>query len=394
MAGFGCPPRISALSARIEPDFEPKLTLPCNPITLGWETSATMTRALPILVWIYLTAALAELQGQGSMAHSVAGLLPSDARIIETATVPVRTAKARMLVLWMQAPRRVMSTWDSAADFVYGDHWFGRTFLSLVDPSAPRLINTVTIRGNEESPDDSGSFALPFFTYNGFYYVPHPDKDRKGKPLLLRLQDLTGEGVVGQSVLFDHVASGTAAGSVVGYSSRSDSAVQYAVERTQNRFSPVVQHWAVEVFDRKPERVGYWKFTWEAGHGEWEWIDEVVHFDAARQLFVEKVETRPYPGFAQVHCELDTASLTNFLERMRDVATDGIESDWLQSLISKTPPHRIAAAGMVPKFDGTPETLSLAFQRSAGGAIGIDFTTDSRFAAALRPHLRTWCAAN
>ena len=138
----------------------------------------------------------------------------------------------------------------------------------------------------------------------------------------------------------------------------------------------------------------YWKFTWEAGHGEWEWIDEVVHFDATRQLFVEKLTTRPNPGFAQVHCDLDAASLTSFLERMRSVTSDGIESDWLQGLIAKTPPNTIAAAGMVPTFDGTQETLSLAFQRSAGGAIGIDFTTDSRFAAALRPQLQTWCAAN
>jgi hypothetical protein len=80
--------------------------------------------------------------------------------------------------------------------------WLGSTFLSLVDPLAPRLINTVTIRGNQESPDDNGAFAIPFFTCNGFYYVPHPDKDRKEKPLLMRVQDMTGEGVAGQFVLF------------------------------------------------------------------------------------------------------------------------------------------------------------------------------------------------
>lgn len=200
----------------ISPEFQHTQCLPGDPITLEWETNATMTRTLPILVWIYLTTALA---GQNPVRHGVADLLPSNARIIETATVPVRTAKTRLLVLWMQAPRRVTSEWDSAADFVYGDHWLGPTFLSLVDPSASRLINTVTIRGNQESPDDNSAFAIPFFTYNGFYYVPHPDKDRKGKPLLMRLQDMTGEGVAGQFVLFDHVASGIAAGSVVGYSS-------------------------------------------------------------------------------------------------------------------------------------------------------------------------------
>ena len=99
----------------ISPEFQHTQCLPCDPITLEWETNATMTRTLPILVWIYLTTALA---GQNPVRHGIADLLPSDARIIETATVPVRTAKTRLLVLWMQAPRRVTSEWDSAADFV------------------------------------------------------------------------------------------------------------------------------------------------------------------------------------------------------------------------------------------------------------------------------------
>ncbi len=246
-----------------------------------------MTRMPLILVWLYLTTSIA---GQTPLKHRVAKLLPDDARIIEMANVPVPGAKARVLVLWMSAPRRVICAWDSAGDLLYGDHWFGSTFLSLIDPSTVRLINTVAIRPHQESPNGQGGLAIPFFTYDGSYYVPHPDRDRKGKPLLMRLRDLTGEGIAGQFVLFDHVVSGVAAGSVLGYSSRSDTAVQYAVERTENRFNPVVQLWAVEVFDRKPLRAGYWKFTWEAGHGEWEWLDEEVHFDVARQLFVEKLE--------------------------------------------------------------------------------------------------------
>jgi hypothetical protein len=102
----------------------------------------------PVLVWLYLTASIA---GQVPLTHRVADLLPSDARIMETANVPVRTAQRRVLVLWMSAPRRVISTWDSAADFLYGDHWLGPAFLSLIDPSTGTLINTVTIRPHQES---------------------------------------------------------------------------------------------------------------------------------------------------------------------------------------------------------------------------------------------------
>lgn len=334
------------------------------------------------------------MAGQDPLAYRVADLLPSDARVIETASVPIRTAKARVLVLWMNAPRRVISTWDSAADFLYGDHWFGQTFLSLIDPSNARLINTIRVRPDQEAPDDDGGFAVPFFTYDGFYYVPHPDKDRRGIPLLLSLRDLTGEGVAGQFVLFDHVASGIAAGSVLGYSFRSDTAVQYPVESTQNKFNPVVKNWAIQVFGTKPSRAGYWKFTWEAGHGDSEWIDEEVRFDPARQLFVEKMTTRPYPRFAQVHCDLDTMSLTNFLGRMQKVAQDEREIQWLQGLIGKTTPNSIGSAGMIPTFNGSQKLLDLTFQVSNSGAIGIDFETDSDLAAALQAELKPWCSAN
>ncbi len=349
-----------------------------------------MTGRPQILVWICLTVSMA---AQDPAANRFADILPRDARIIETANVPVSTLTTRVLVLWMNAPRRVISTWDSAADLLYGDHWFGPTFLSLIDPSNARLINTVRIRPDQESLDDRG-FAVPFFTYDGPYYVPHPDKDRRGTPLLLHLQDLTGEGVAGQFVLFDYVASGIAAGSVLGYSSRSDTALQYPVESTQNKFNPVVKNWAIQVFGTRPSRAGYWKLTWEAGHGDSEWIDEDVRFDPARQLFVEKITTRPYPGSAQVHCELDTTSLTNFLGRIQKVAQDEREIQWLQGLIVKTTPNSIGSAGMVPTFNGSQKRLDLAFQVSNSGTVRIDFQTDSDFAAALQAELKTWCSAD
>ena len=84
--------------------------------------------------------------------------------------------------------------------------------------------------------------------------------------------------------------------------------------------------WAVEVFDEKPLSAGHWKVTWEAGHGDSEWIDEEVHFDTGRQLFVEKLTKRPYPGFGQVHCEVDKTSLTNFFGRILSVTPDATDN--------------------------------------------------------------------
>jgi hypothetical protein len=182
--------------------------------------------------------------------------------------------------------------------FLYGDHWLGPTFLSLVDPSDARLINTIPIHRNDESPEDE-DFAVPFLTLNDPYDVSRPDKDGKGKPALLHLQDFTGESVAGQFVLYDHVVSGIAAGSVQGYSAKSDTALQYPIELTLDNFKPVVQGWANQVFETKPSRPAYWKFTWEPGHGKENWVDEEVRFDPARQLFIEKKTLRPYTGSDQ-----------------------------------------------------------------------------------------------
>lgn len=313
-----------------------------------------------MMVWLYLAVSVT---GQDLATRGVAKLLPGGAQIIETATVPARGAKPRALVLWMNAPRRVMSSGSTDADFVVGHHWFGPAFLTLMDPSRARVINTLQIHPNPELTSAGTDIALPFFTHDYLYYVPHPGKDHKGKPLLMRLRDLTGEGVAAQFALFDAVVSGVTTGSVLGYSTQSDTAVQYPIVTTTNHFNPVVRSWREHLLLTKPIRAGYWKFTWGAGHGDFESIDEEVYFDTARQLFVEKVTTRPYPGFALVHCNLDVKSLTKFLGGMQKVAPSGIDIPWLRDLIAHAAPSHIGSAGMVPIFNGTERTLTLTFRR-------------------------------
>jgi hypothetical protein len=230
-----------------------------------------------------------EMTAQGTLKDRFGSLLPSDAKIIETANVNIHSGNARMLVLWMRDPKRAAASWDSGPDFVYGDHWFGPTSLSLIDPTNRKLINTIRIHSPHEAPEVNGSYSVPFFTWDGPYYVPRPDKNHKGTPLILHLRDFTGEGVAGQFALFDYVATSVSFGSVFGYSPKSDRAVQYPIELTEGKFRPVIQLSETRVFETKPISPGYWKFTWEAGHGSWAWIDVTVGFDPARQLFVEKV---------------------------------------------------------------------------------------------------------
>jgi len=361
-----------------------------NQRTMG----STMTRMLlSTFIGLSMTAAVA---GQNSLEDRIAELLPKDARIIEKADVRIGGGKARVLVLWMEAPKRVTASWDTAADFVYGDHWFGPTSLSLTDPLKGKLINTVAVRPYIEWPDDKRGFEIPFFTSDAAYYVPLPNKDHRGTPVLLHLQDLTGEGVAGQFTLFDSEGSGIYASSAWGYSPKSDTAVQYPVEVIEGKFKPVIQNWVTQVFATTPTRAGYWKFTWEAGHGSEAWIDEEVHFDPGRQLFIEMKTIRPYPGLAQAHCDLKMTSLPDFLHRVEKVAPDfNAEAiQGVQSLIDRTPIFSIEATGIVATFRGVQKSLQFEWQLSDAGRIGIEFMTESDFTAALLTELKGWCGAN
>ncbi len=181
-----------------------------------------------------------------------------------------------------KSPRRVLVSSDSGYDFLVGDHWFGPTSPSFVDPVHQKLINTIQIHSLSERPEDRGGFSVPFFTFNGPYFVPYPNKDNKGVPLLLRLRDLTSEGIVGQFTLFDYVASDVSADRVFGYSPKSDRVTQYSVDVITGKFRPVMQSWVTHIFEPEPTRSGYWKSTWEAGHGSDAWIHDEIRLDPKR----------------------------------------------------------------------------------------------------------------
>lgn len=291
----------------------------------------------------------------------------------------------------MSNPRRVMATWDSGPDFVYGDHWIGPTHVSLFDGAQRKLINTIEVQLPHESAGEKGSYSVPFFVpkYSP-WYVPNPDKSGKGKPLLLHLRDLTGEGISGQFTLFDYVASGIENGSVWGYSVRSDMAVHYPVEVLQGKFSPVVQYWIPQVFSTEPSGAAHWKFTWEPAHGADAWVDEDVRFDARRQLFVEKKRIRPYPGSSQFYCEVETKAVPAFLSRTAPGLTSE-DIQGVQGLIDATPDHTLSATGLVASFHGHDIRLELEWLPADRTRISIELTTETDFAETLRSEIRAWC---
>jgi hypothetical protein len=232
------------------------------------------------------------LNGQSTTPTWIAGLLPPEAKVIETADVKVGRSADRSLILWMLHPKRVVrqeSGGLGCADWVYGDHWHGASRLSLLDMTNKRLINTVEIRGMYEGADEPDhSFPIPFLVPNGSYYVPQVSKNKEGAPIILNLRDLTGEGVAGQFVLFEYEVCTISLTSVLGYSPGSDRAVQYRVETTTESGKPEVTLWVEQVFGAKPIRPGHWDFNWQPGHGADGVVHEQVSFDQAKQVFVRK----------------------------------------------------------------------------------------------------------
>ncbi len=240
---------------------------------------------------------VANLNAQFTAPAWVSEILPPNAKVIETANVNSGGRAGRTLVLWMLHPRRVVRSEvdGGCSDWIYGDHWYGPVRLSLFDSITRKIINTIEIQGMYEGArDPEHGFPIPFLVRNGSYYVPRAEKvldvnvEKEGVPKLLNLRDLTGEGVAGQSVLFEYEACAISLTTVIGYSPHMDRAVQYEVETPLNGGGRTVTSWVEQVFGYPPSSPGRWDFTWDPGHGADGSVHERVSFDRRRQLFVRR----------------------------------------------------------------------------------------------------------
>jgi hypothetical protein len=242
----------------------------------------------------------AVLLAQSASSTIVQRLLPPDAKIIEIADLHEVAEKQRLFVLWMRNPKQEVRSPDQGycGDAVYGDNWVGPTRLSLVDPVNQKLLNTIDIMGPAFLRDAADSFRLPFLVGDGYYHVPQMNSNNEGKPTILYLQDLSGDGLAAEFVLFMYGACGIAETGVFGYQKQSDQVVPYLVEVQDGSGQSKTRQWVSQIFARKPIRPGLWDFTWEPGHGADSTIREQVSFDNLRQLFVEEQKITPYPARA------------------------------------------------------------------------------------------------
>ena len=162
-------------------------------------------------------------------------LLPPGARIIEYAALGP-SAPERAYVLWMLDPKRnehAKGEVYTCPDQSRGSYWSGPTRLSLLDTQQGVLRNTLPIADPREEGD---SFDLPYRipAARPFpYFVPQTaGKDQEGRPALLALRDLTGDGKDQEFYLASAGNCMLMLYSVFGYDPAKDQAVQYAVALT------------------------------------------------------------------------------------------------------------------------------------------------------------------
>lgn len=208
---------------------------------------------------------------------AIAPALPAGAQIIETKDISAIAGKNRLLVLWLSDATKVLDTSEYCGTFVYGDHWKGTGGLSVVDPQTRKAISSIGM----------GTVRLPFHVEDTYYHVAHPDKAHKGKPEILHLSDLTGEGRALQFTVFDYEACGIASARVFGYRPATDQVVQYEIEVVEGK-SHQREFSVNNIFSHRPIRPGYWDFRWKPGHGSDDTYHEIVRFDAKRQVFVNR----------------------------------------------------------------------------------------------------------
>ena len=234
--------------------------------------------------------------------ESLKNLLPAGAEIIETADLSAIARKPRLMVLWMLRPKRNLdgriyanNQGGSCSDVIHGDFgkfWEGPTRLSLFDSEEMRLINTLKIpEGCPGCKEGRDTLTIPLCVLNPNSRVRNPGSDRAGKPNL-DLRDITGEGLNAEFTLLVFEAYGIASTAVFGYEPNSDLVVQYPIEILHSSKRPLTTLWTEQVFATEPVRPGFWKFTWEPGHGDPGIFDEEVSFDRTRRLFVQKEAVR------------------------------------------------------------------------------------------------------
>lgn len=228
-------------------------------------------------------------------------LLPADARIIEYAALGP-DAPDRAYVLWMLAPRRnehEKGEIYTCPDQSRGSYWSGPTRLSLLDTRKGVLRNTIPIADPLEEGD---SFDLPYripASDNFPYFVPQASgKDQEGRPALLTLRDLTGDGKAREFFLASAGNCMLLLSAAFGYDPKKDQALQYDVALTSAE--------AGKVTDSTANWLNFWPLKKGGNKGRYQWQVDLrgragcleryaIAYDAAKGRFAGRLTVSDCP---------------------------------------------------------------------------------------------------
>ena len=236
--------------------------------------------------------------------------LPHNAVIIERARIPTKTHSDRELLLWMISPVRhdrgsLSDNPYTCPELTLGSYYTGATRLSLLDTRSGLVINTIRLRSSINQGDE---FDIPYRIISGYYYaVPGVPRNKEGKPALLKLRDLNGDGIAAETAFFEAEACMGLPTTLVGYSVAQDRVVQYSAriekkrfeqKSTGDRLGPLrrrglskmeTQVWTDYLFSEKPLGPRHWKYEidYRGRGGCNESYD--LRYDPARETFVGKL---------------------------------------------------------------------------------------------------------
>lgn len=203
----------------------------------------------------------------GSVALSQAANyeLPPGAQVIEVQPIQSIKHPHRALMLWMlnplKVPRDNPDDIYTCPEYTRGSHYSGPTRVSLVDPRAKTILNTIKIL-NFESHD---TFDIPYRIESGHYYhVAGVPQGKEGKPTIMWLKDYNGDGHAWEFALFDAIACMGLPTTLIGYSEARDRVIQYPVALTVmagNQKSTRTYLWVDYLFIQRPASPGVWKYA-------------------------------------------------------------------------------------------------------------------------------------
>jgi hypothetical protein len=216
--------------------------------------------------------------------------LPARAQVIEERALELKDGKKRSLVLWMVGPKKYPRNEEDGETYTCpeetrGSFYRGPARVSLVDPAAGRVVNTLKVL--EEGED---AFDLPYRIHaGGYYHVPGVAAGREGRPTIVRLKDYNGDGRAHEFALYDAWACMGLGTALFGYSEKQDRVIQYstslAVTDSKGKQSADALDWVDYLFAKEPTAPGRWRYEIDY-RGRGGSLDSYeVHYNPAAERF-------------------------------------------------------------------------------------------------------------